>query len=132
MQVNNEISQDNLASEIPSNPFEAGVKLYDMPRFENDRDLVPEVRKILADAGVPEEALAHCYDGNRFVQGAKGRVSLAQRVQLNRFFSLSLQSVPENTTALRSELLPQGPVDQWVDLVREKVAPFVAEKKLLA
>lgn len=123
--------EEVIKSEIPANPFDAGVRLYDTPRSETDRDLVPEVRQILAEAGVTEDALEHCYDKSRFVQGAVGRVPLVQRTQLNRLFSMAIQVVPENTTALRSELIPQGPVDQWVDLIRTKVAPFVVEKKLM-
>lgn len=125
------IQDQSIRAEIPANPFDAGVRLYDTPRNDNDRDLVPEVRQILSEAGVSEDALKHCYDQNRFVQGAIGRVPLVQRTQLNRLFSMSIQIAPDNTTALRSELIPQGPVDQWVDLIRDKVAPFIVEKKLM-
>ncbi len=120
-----------IASEVPNTPFDAGVRLYDMPRTENEPDLVPEVRSILSDSGVEEDALSQCYDKNRHIKAAVGRVSLVQRVQINRFLSLALQSSPENTTGLRSELLPQGPINEWLDLVKDKVAPFIVEKKLL-
>jgi hypothetical protein len=122
---------DAIRSEIPANPFEAGMRLYETPRSEEDRDLVPEVRQILGEAGITEQSLSSYYDANRFVQGAVGRVPLVQRTQLNRFFSMAIQISPENTTALRSELIPQGPTDQWVDLIRNKVAPFLVEKKLM-
>lgn len=112
-------------------PFTAGIRLYDTPRPEGDMDLVPTVRDILKTAGVAETSLSSYYDKNRHIQGAVGRVSLVQRVQINRFLNLALQTSPENTTGLRAELIPQGPTNEWLGVLQEKVAPFIVEKKLL-
>lgn len=115
----------------PKDYFQLGQDLYSEKKSENDVDLVPIVRDILCEGGVTEEALSVCYDGNRFVKAAQGRVSPVQRTHLNQFFVLALLSSPLNTIQIRSELLPNGSMDDWVDHVRDSVTPFIVKNKVL-
>lgn len=112
-------------------PFEAGIQIYMTPRVEGEADLVPLVRGMLSDSGVAEQTLSVCYDGNRHVKAAVDKNSVAQRGQLNRFLELALLRSYESTTALRSELLPNGSVSNWIDVVKDRVVPFIATRKLL-
>lgn len=111
-------------------PFEAGVQLYDLPKPAGDRDLVSDVRGMLLDSGVSEDVLAACYDGNRFIKSAQGRNSVVQRVEINRFLQLALINHPD-TIDLRAQFLPTSTISSWSDIVEKKVAPFIAENKLL-
>lgn len=119
------------APQTPPTPFEAGIELFNTPRIDGEIDLVPEIRKMFTNEGVEEEVLTQCYDGNRHIKGAVGKNSVAQRTQINRYLELALINSEEPTMRLRSELLPNGSVANWMKLVESKVVPFIAERKLL-
>lgn len=119
------------ADELPKTPFDAGIQLYNEQKPSDDRDLVAELRSWLIEAGCSEEAVANTYDLNRHVNSAIGRISIVQRTLLNQFLVLALLSSPKNTIQLRSDLLPSGRMQIWEDQIRDKVAPFIAENKLL-
>ena len=121
----------NAPSEKPTHPFEAGIKMYDEPRHEGELDLVVEVRALLSKAGIEEEALVATYDVNRHVIGAKDRISVVQRVQLNRFLELPLINSYVPTIELRADLLGQRSSTKWLEVIEDKVAPFIKEHKLL-
>lgn len=121
----------NTSSGHPSNPFEAGVKMYDEPRHEGELDLVVEVRALLSKAGISEETLSATYDLNRHVIGAKDRISVVQRVQLNRFLELPLINSYVPTIEIRADMLGQRSSTKWLEVIEDKVAPFIKEHKLL-
>lgn len=117
--------------EQPKSYFELGEQLYSEKKSDQDVDLVPIVREALAKEGVSEEALKVCFDGNRFVIAAQGRVSPVQRTHLNQFLVLAMLASPLNTIQIRSELLPNGSMDDWVDHIQNTVAPFIGANKVL-
>lgn len=127
MSINNAFTTE----EKPKTPFDAGIQLYYEDKPEDDRDLVAELRSWLIEAGVSKEAVANTYDLNRHVKAAMGRISIVQRTMLNQFLILALLSSPKNTIQLRADLLPSGRMQIWEDQIRDKVAPFIAENKLL-
>lgn len=110
--------------------FQAGLKLYEAAKPDGDPDLVKYVRDELATAGCPEDDLKRDFDTNRHVQGNQGKISVVQRVGMNRFFDVTLKKSPR-TMALRADLLPTGPMDNWREHVSTKVAPFIAKHNLL-
>ena len=121
----------NTPSGQPLNPFEAGVKMYDEPRHEGEIDLVVEVRTLLSKAGISEETIAATYDVNRHVIAAKDRISVVQRVQLNRFLELPLINSYVPTIEIRADMLGQRSSTKWLEVIEDKVAPFIKEHKLL-
>ena len=114
-----------------NSPFYAGIKLYDEERHEGEIDLVVELRALLIKAGVPEETLAATYDLNRHVKASKNRISVVQRVQLNRFVELCLITSHVSTIDLRSDMLGVRSATQWLELIEDKIAPFIQEHRLL-
>lgn len=112
-------------------PFEAGVELYQMPKPEGDPDLIPEVRGLLVNAGISEDALANTFDLNRHIKDGAGRHSLAQRVQINRFLELVLLSDAADVTSLLSSLVTNSSLSYWLGFIEDKVAPYIAKRRLL-
>jgi len=117
-------------SELKNN-YEAGVALYHEPKPENDRDLVKEVRGIFKDAGVSEEGLKRNYDEHRHIATSVDKVSVVQQVMINRYMDVTLKRSPKSTIQLRAELLANGNIDNWVGQVKNKIAPFMTETRLL-
>lgn len=116
----------------PMTPFEAGIKLAELNRQETDIDLVPALRNILTGAGISEEAVAGCYDQDRYVQAAKDRIPQVQRTHLNRFLEKAIYSVKmKNTIGLRNKLLPNCTTEHWLNVAEKDVAPFLKENNAL-
>lgn len=119
------------AAPKPMDPLQAGIQLFNETKTSGDPDLVQNVRDMLATAGVKEEILTTSFDGNRFIKDAVNKHSIVQRVQINRFADLALKGSHENTTAMRAELLPSGPLENWLKQMDTEVVPFIATRKLL-
>lgn len=111
-------------------PFDSAVQFYSVPKPQNDPDLVKEVRDILLDCGVSEENLAASYDKNRWIKDATIRNSVVQRTQINQFLTLVLITSP-GTIQLRGQLCVNSSLDDWIKLIKKKVAPFIVEKGLM-
>lgn len=112
-------------------PFDAGVEIYFTPRMEGEANLIAEVRGIFLEKGIKEEALAATYDANRHIQAAQNKNTVVQRVHVNRFLNSKLVRARIPTVDLRAELLPNGSVDNWLKVVGNKVAPFIAQNNLM-
>ena len=106
----------------PQNNYEAGVALYNEPKPEGDRDLVKEVRGIFMEAGVSEEGLQRNYDAHRHIASSTDKVSVVQQVMINRYMDVTLKRSPKSTN---------GDMDNWVNQVKNKVAPFITDTRLL-
>lgn len=115
----------------PQSNYDAGISLYHEPKPEGDRDLVKEVRTIFKDAGVSEEGLQRNYDGHRHVKTAEGRVSVVQQVFVNLYLDVTLKRSPKNNMQIRAEVLASGDISNWAKQIKNKVAPFMVETKLL-
>lgn len=109
--------------------IDAGVQQYHQAKPEGDMDLVGEVRKRLLDCGL-HAAVETSFNTNRFVIEATDKPSSVQRHLMNRYWALQLMSSTKPTTEERYCLIPNGTVEQWLDLFSKKVLPFVVENKL--
>ncbi len=119
-------------SNIPQNdPIKAGQALYFEKKPEGDRDLVKEVRDIFQEAGISDKALSETFDQNRHIISARDKTSIVQRHHINRFTEIALAVSREDTIAIREEILPAGTTDHWIEQYRDKIAPFLASKKIL-
>lgn len=129
----NQIQSADAAAELPpqKSPFDAGIELYHLPRMEGESNLVEQVRGMLHKNGVKEEALSACYDGSRHIKAASDKNTVAQRYLINRFLNLTLNTAVKSSIDLRSELLPNGSVANWLTVVDTRVAPFIAQENLL-
>lgn len=113
------------------NPYEAGQEIFMIPRSEEDRDLVGEFRDCLKKHGVSEEALENSYDTSRWIQGSKDKIPLVQRYFLNVFVNVASSYNPVNTLDIRQGLIPASSEDTWMGIMTEKIAPSIAESKVL-
>ncbi len=111
------------------NVIAAGVEQYQQAKPEGDIDLVAMVRNKLLGFGL-HEAVQNSFDTNRFIIEAQNKPSAIQRHLLNRYWALQLMSSTKPTTEERYCLIPNGTVEQWLDLFEKKVLPFVVENKL--
>lgn len=115
----------------PRDLNEAAKHMWNTPRYEGEIDLVKELRDILSQAGIPEETLQATYDKNRHVIEARERISVVQRTCLNRFLELALISSHISTIGIRAKILPNGSISDWLNTVKETVAPWIKEHNLL-
>lgn len=111
--------------------LQQGVEQFFQPKAEGDIDLVAEVRKLLNESGLQVE-VANAYDTNRFVVEAVGKSSDVQRHLLNRFFAQQLVSAPTQSIEERYCLIPDGKIEDWLNLFRAKVLPFLIVNRLPA
>lgn len=94
-------------------------------RSPNERDLLSEVTNLLSMSGLHETALSL----NSYFQTneALTKTENVQRFYMNKFFNLLLLAIPTNTIDQRFCLIPDGSIDDWLNLFRRKVLPFLRE-----
>lgn len=109
--------------------FAEGIQQYSQPKPEGDIDLVALVRERLVTAGLAKLAETG-YDTNRFVIEAAGKPSSVQRYLLNRYWHLQLMSSQKPCSEERYCLIPNGTVNDWLNLFTTKVLPFVIANNL--
>lgn len=102
---------------------------YTETRSETDRNLIQEVRQLLIDAGlghyVPDN-----YDNHHLIRSGMDKVPDVQRWFLNKYWHLQLMSADAISVNERFCLIPNGSIDEWLDLFKKEVLPFVVRHSL--
>lgn len=114
--------------ENQSNFLKQSVEDYNKV-YENDIDLVNEVRKLLIGSGISQAKLDITFEVNRFIIDAKDKNSAVQKFALNRYWSQQLSFVP-NSIETRFMLIMNGTVQEWLDLFTKGVLPVIIEHNL--
>lgn len=104
-------------------------EIYNRPRDADDRDLVAEVRQVLVESGLAQEA-ENFFDTNQYIVEAKNKSSEFQRQLLNRFWTIQLLSVDGNSEDQRYSLIPNGSLDDWKRLFQMSIVPFAVQHRL--
>lgn len=102
---------------------------YFEPRGADDRDLVAEVRNKLVASGLAKE-VTDGFDTNLYIKEAASRQPEPQRQLLNRFWTIQLLSVEDNSEDARYSLVPNGSLDDWFRLFEASVLPFAIKHRL--
>lgn len=99
------------------------------PRGRGEIDLVAACRQALVDAGLlPEVQIG--FDTHPNIVDASNRKPEVQRHVLNQFWNLQLLSTNANTYEVRYCLIPNGDVQDWLRLFKEKVVPAAVTHRL--
>ena len=114
---------------MPSLTNGAAFQEYLTPRRPDDVDLVVLVRQLLVDAGVSQQQLT-AFDTAHYVTDAAPKNPEAQRYILNRFWSLQLMTCATQSVEERYHLIPNGAIEDWVRLFKDKVLPFIVKNNL--
>lgn len=109
--------------------LDAGIRQYNEEKPEGDIDLVAEVRNILMSNGLGQR-LPTCYDNNVFIVEAVGKSSNVQRFLINRYWNQQLMLSNKPATEERYCLIPNGRVEDWISLFKDKIMPFILENDL--
>lgn len=104
---------------------------YGEPRLESDIDLIDIVRQTLINAGLQHNVLAH-YDNNHYIVEAINKRPEVQRFLLNQFWNLQLMSVSVNSLNERFSLVPNGSLEEWLNLFNSVIIPFAVQHNLPA
>lgn len=99
------------------------------PRQEEDMDLVGIVRDILLKYGLKDRLEQH-YDTDSYVLQAQQKRPEIQRYLLNIYLHLQLANAKKSSLEYKYALLPGGELNDWIAIIREKVAPFMATENL--
>lgn len=112
---------------ISQEAYNNGINLYESNRTEDDFDLISEVRNILSSTGISVEK----YNNNNMINLAKDKKTEVQRHYLNRYWSSQLANVScSDTLTARCSLVPNGPIDNWINLFKENVLPICQKYNL--
>lgn len=99
------------------------------PRNQEDFDLVAACRQALVDAGLlPEVQIG--FDTHPHITDASKRKPEVQRHILNQFWNLQLLATSSNTYEVRYCLIPNGDIQDWLRLFKEKVVPAAVQHRL--
>ena len=109
--------------------LQEGVKHYKQPKSEQDIDLLQEVRQLMIASGLGLK-IPEAFNTNRFIIEAEAKPSDIQRFLLNRYWNQQLMSSPKMSIEERYCLIPDGNIQDWLQLFRDKVLPFVLENDL--
>lgn len=102
---------------------------YNQVRTETDRNLILDVRQLLVDAGLGPYVTTN-YDTHHFITSGIDKIPDVQRWCLNRYWHLQLMSTDATSVNERFCLIPNGTIDEWFDLFRKEVLPFVIRHSL--
>lgn len=96
---------------------------YNSERSPNEVDLLAVVSKDLRESGlfIIDSHLREYFES----QGVVNKKPNVQRFYLNKYFTLVLLVYPDNTMDQRYCLINDGTVEDWLDLFRRKVLPFL-------
>ena len=103
--------------------------IFTTPRVEGEVNLVAACRQLLVDAGLLLKVQAN-YDTNRYIVDAEPLGLKAQRFLLNKYWSVQLMSLPNDTQAERFCLLPEGTADDWLTSFKDRVLPTIINAQL--
>lgn len=119
------------AAEKPKHPFEAGIDLYYAKKPENDIDVIGLVRQAMVDDGFTEHQLSRTFDVYRHITASRDRISPVQRTNVNRFFTLAFPQSVESFREVQADMIDNGPMHVWLDVIKKRVLPFVKRNNLL-
>ncbi len=109
--------------------------ILDMPLADGQLDLIPEVTRIMREAGLGHEVTA-AFESNDLIAEGRGKCLDAQRFYLNRFWHQQLgghqNRTGDNTIDYRFCLLDKGTGESWIKHFSEMIIPFAIEKRLPA
>lgn len=108
--------------------YQDSYKAYLQKPQEGEIDLVATVRTILQENGLGQNILA--YDSNLHIQQAIGKNQEAQRYILNRFWNIQLLDCSDISIDERYCLIPNGTIQEWLNLFKTKVLPFCIKNNL--
>jgi len=97
--------------------------LYNQPLTENEIDLYTEVRNLLVNAGMTQQA-ATVYDANNHIAASVGKNEKVQRYHQNQFWNIQLLSAEKPSMEQRFCLIPNGNTTDWLRLFKAVVLPF--------
>lgn len=109
--------------------FEHGKQVYNMPKPEGELDLITVVREDFVNAGLGDQLAEH-YDNNPWIVDGKNKIAEVQRYLLNRYLNFQLQQCPVSSIDARYSLLKKGKIENWLQLFRDNVLPFMVEHRL--
>jgi hypothetical protein len=107
----------------------SGVEHYMSPRQEGEIDLVKEVRALLVDSGLAAN-LEKAFDNHHQIIEARDKPSQVQRYLMNRYWTTQLMIHANKTAEHRFFLIPNGSVQQWLELFKNTIIPFLVEHNL--
>jgi len=96
---------------------------FNSERSPNEIDLLAVVSKDLKESGlfiIESHLQDYCE-----TQGIVNKRANVQRFCMNKYFILVLMIYPENTMDQRYCLISDGTVENWLDLFRRKILPFL-------
>jgi ankyrin repeat protein len=102
---------------------------YAEQRLESDIDLIAIVRQILVEAGLQHNVVNH-YDNDHYVLEALNKRPEVQRFLLNQYWNLQLMAAPVNSMNERFSLVPNGSLDEWLNLFQATIVPFAIRHSL--
>lgn len=102
---------------------------YMSPRGHGEFDLVAACRQALIDAGLLPEVQSG-FDTHPNIIDATTKKPEVQRHMLNQFWNLQLLASSGNTYEVRYCLIPNGDVQDWLRLFKEKVVPAAVQHRL--
>lgn len=105
-----------------------GIEAYNQQKPDNDIDLINEVRACMLSAGLGQRITA--FDQDRFILEASGKESSVQRYLLNRYWTNQLLHAQRVSIEERYCLIPDGCVQDWLDLFKARVLPFIISNDL--
>ena len=109
--------------------YEHGKQVYNMAKPEGELDLIAVVREDMESAGLGDQLAEH-YDNNQWIMDGKNKIAEVQRYLLNRYLNFQLQQCPVSSIDARYSLLKKGKIENWLQLFRDNVLPFMVEHRL--
>lgn len=104
------------------------IQHYKQPKTMGDIDLIAEVRQRLMASGLGQR-IVH-FDEHRFIKEAAGKDSVIQQYLLNRYWTNQLLHANAVSIEERYCLIPDGLVEDWLNLFESRVLPFIIANDL--
>lgn len=105
------------------------MEQYHQAKPDGDIDLIDTVRQSLLMSGLGHQVTV-AYNQNRFILEAEGKSSDVQRFLLNRYWNMQLAMAAKPSIEERYCLIPDGTIQDWLTLFKEKVLPFLITHQL--
>ena len=110
--------------------FTVHAEKYKLARQPGDLNLILEVRQALIEVGLLQE-VQQAFDTNHYILDGLEKIPEVQRYLLNRFWNLQLLTVKDvSTLDERFCLVPDGAVEDWLRLFKQKILPFAIQHRL--
>ena len=105
------------------------IRHYNETRAAGDIDLIGHVRQLLVEAGLSQQVVAG-YDNNPNIMEGMNKRPDIQRYLLNRFWLFQLMNANDISIEERYCLVPNGSIEEWIRLFKEKIIPFAIKNRL--